>query len=438
MESYPRRIELVQGVEVRPIERAERGLWDALMRRRHYLGFCGMAGETMRHVAVFQGRWLALVGWGAAALKCKVRDQWIGWFGALQWQRLPLVANNCRFLMLPEVPVPHLASRILALSCKRLSQDWQAQYGHPLYLVESFVDPRYFKGTCYRAAGWVFLGYTRGFGKHARSYIAHGNPKMVFVRHLRRDARQKLADPVRKLPLPREVKPMRVSEKHAEELINRLREIPDPRKARGIRHRKIAVLAMAICAILSNARSFAAIAEWAARCSQSMLRRLGCRYDKKTSKYIAPSEPTIRRLLQSVDAQAVDRALYGWLLTLGGSDSAVAVDGKTLRGARQKNGKGLHLLTAFLHQHGMVLAQHQVPTKSNEIPALRPLMDPLDVKGRVVTLDALHTHSQTAQYLVEDKGADYLFTVKDNQRLLKKDIQDLGMMDFPPSAPQHR
>lgn len=431
-------LKLVRGVEVRPIERSERALWDRLMRRHHYLGFSGIAGESMRHVAVFHGRWLALVGWGAAALKCKVRDQWIGWFDALKFQRLPLVANNCRFLILPEVRVPHLASRILALSCKRLSQDWQTLYGHPLYLVESFVDPRYFKGTCYRAAGWSFLGYTRGFAKHAGSYIIHGNPKMVFVRPLRRDAQQKLADPVKKPPLPTEVRPMKISEKQADELINRLREIPDPRKARGIRHRKISVLAIAICAILSGACSLAAIAEWAQRCSQPMLRRLGCRYDKKTSKYIPPSEPTIRRFLQSVDAQAVDRALCGWILSLGGSDDAVAVDGKTLRGARQSNSRKIHLLSAFVHQHGMVLAQEQVPGKTNEISTLRALMDALDVKGRVVTMDALHTHKKTARYLVEDKGADYLFAVKDNQRLLKKDIQDLGMMDFPPSALYNR
>lgn len=231
---------------------------------------------------------------------------------------------------------------------------------------------------------------------------------------------------------------MKISEKHAEDLINRLREIPDPRKARGIRHRKISVLAIAICAILSNARSFVAIAEWAARCSQSMLRRLGCRYDKKTGKHIPPSEPTIRRLLQAVDADAIDRALYGWLACLAGAECPVAVDGKTLKGARQHDGHQVHLLAAFLHQSGMVLGQRPVPSHTNEIPTLPSLMDPLDVEGRVVTLDALHTHKETARYLVEDKGADYLFTVKDNQQLLKGDIELLRLRDFPPSALHNR
>jgi hypothetical protein len=231
---------------------------------------------------------------------------------------------------------------------------------------------------------------------------------------------------------------MKLSETHADELLSRLRQIPDPRKSRGKRHRMISVLAIAICAILSNARSFVAIAEWAHRCSQPMLRRLGCRYQRQKDRYLPPSEPTIRRLLQAVDAEAVDRALYGWLALLAGKDSALAVDGKTLKGARQHDGHQVHLLAAFLHQSGMVLGQKPVPSHTNEITTLRSLMDPLDVESRVVTLDALHTHKQTARYLVKDKGADYLFTVKDNQRLLKEDIELLRLRDFPPSAPEHR
>ncbi len=431
---------LLRCIEVRPISPNERSHWDKLMHEHHYLGFRSLVGESIRYVALFEGHWLSLLGWSAAALKCKVRDQWIGWPSAIKLKRLALLANNARFLILPQFHIPNLASRILSVNLKRLSKDWQRVYDHPIWLAETFVDPRYFKGTCYKAAGWTFLGYTRGFAKSSRGYIQHNQPKIVFVSPLTRQAKDKLCAPYLDIKLKYEVKPMKLSAKHTDELMERLLQIPDPRMPRGIRHRRTSILAVSICAIMSNARSFAAIAEWAKRCSQNMLKRLRCRYDENTRRYLPPSEPTIRRFLQKVEAEPVDQALYGWLQSLSDdNDSAVAVDGKTLKGARQNNGRQVHLLSAFLHdQQAMVLAQCKVESKTNEIPMVRSLLDPLDLKGRVVTLDALHTQKKTARYLVEEKQADYLFTVKDNQKTLKEDIEDLNMVAFPPSVPNNR
>ena len=428
--------EVLRSLEVRPINRQERALWDDLMRRYHYLGLHSLVGESLRYVALHQDKWLALVGWAAAALKCQVRDRWIGWPALLQWRRLALVANNTRFLILPHRHIPNLASRILAVNLKRLSSDWEEIYGHPIWLVETFVDPRYFAGTCYRAQGWTFLGLSRGFAKCSQTYRQHDHPKMVFVRPLQ--AKERLSAPSLGLKLQREVKPMRLSEKFAFDLRQRLRRIPEPRRARGIRHRKVSLLAISLCAIISNARSFSAISEWAKGCSQNMLKRLGCRFNEKTKRCEPPSEPTLRRFLQRVDGEEVDKSLCDWLRTLSGKEAAVAVDGKTLKGARQENGRQVHLLSAFLHQKGMVLAQQQVESKTNEIPHLRPLLEPLDLEGCVVTLDALHTQKETARYLVEEKGADYLMTVKDNQANLKKDIKELHQVAFPPSAQNHR
>lgn len=429
--------DMLASIEVRPVYRDERQLWDELMRRHHYLGLRCLVGRSLRYVAVFEEQWLALLGWSASALKCKVRDQWIGWPPYLQHQRLNLLVNNSRFLILPHVQVPHLASRILALNIKRLSADWQRVYGHPIWLAETFVDPKHFKGTCYKAAGWSFLGYTHGFGKCSRTYRFHNQPKMVFVRPLHPKAQQKLADPYLDIPLKQSPKPLELSEKQAHELLQRLLKIPDPRMARGVRHRKISLLAICICAVMSNARSVAAIAEWAMRCSQRMLKRLWCRFNVKTQRYEPPSESTIRRFLHDVDAKAVDHALCGWLPSLS-EDDAIAIDGKTLKGARQENGRQVHLLSAFLHQQGIVLAQLEVESKTNEITTVRPLLDPLDLKDRVFTLDALHAQKDTARYLVEEKHGDFLLTVKDNQQTLREDIEALDMLDFPPSAPNDR
>jgi hypothetical protein len=143
-------------------------------------------------------------------------------------------------------------------------------------------------------------------------------------------------------------------------------------------------------------------------------------------------------LLQSVDAEAVDQAIYGWLHSLF-SGSAVAFDGKVLRGARHEDGAQEHLLSAIVHQQAITIAQKQISSKSNEIPSAKPLLQPLDIKGKVFTSDEMHTQTDLARFVVEEKHADYLFTVKDNQSTLKEDIQSLKLSDnFPPSSANYR
>ena len=417
---------------VRPITADERSDWDTLMATHHYLSFRSLVGESIRYVAVLQGRWVALLGWSAAALKCRPRDTWIGWPQFIQWQRLHLIANNSRFLILPDVYIPNLASKILSLNLKRLANDWDNLHGHPVLLAETFVDTSRFNGTCYKAANWIYLGQTQGFGKSSSRYFHHGQKKGVFVFPLNKRALCWLTDPLPNPKLIRKVTPMKFTKKQINDLLDALRAIPDPRHKQGLRHRKISILAIAICAVLCGSRSYAAIAEWAKRCSQKILQRLWCRFDDKTQRYQPPSEPTIRRLLQSIDAEAVDQSLGGWLNGLFTS-TGISFDGKVLKGARCEDGSKVHLLSAFVHQEGITIAQRQIASKSNEIPAAQPLLEPLDLKGQVVTADAMHTQTDLARFLVEEKRADYCFTVKDNQPTLKEDIASLDLNeDFPP------
>ena len=135
--------EVVVGeVEVRPARPDERRRWDALMAEHHYLGFRQFAGRGLRHVAVWRGHWLALVGWQSGAFKCAPRDRWLRWHRSVQFRRLHLIGNNTRFLVLPaSAGVPNLASRTLGRSLRRLSADWEALHGHPLEFAETFVDP---------------------------------------------------------------------------------------------------------------------------------------------------------------------------------------------------------------------------------------------------------------------------------------------------------
>jgi len=419
---------------VRPINIAERSEWDTLMAEHHYLGFKSLVGKSIRYVAEMQGQCVALLGWSAAALKCKPRDIWIGWPQVIQWQRLHLIANNSRFLILPYIHIPNLASKILSLNLKRLARDWDNIHGHPVVLAETFVDPSRFAGTCYKAANWIYLGQTLGFGMSSQHYFYHGQPKSVFVRPLHKKAVRWLTEPIANPKLIKKVAPMNFTKKQLKQLIEILKSLPDPRKKRGKRHRIISIMAIAICAVLCGARSYAAIAEWAQHRTKKQLERLWCRYDDKKRCYIPPSEPTIRRVLQSIDAETVDQAIYGWLNSLF-SGSAVAFDGKVLKGARDDNGNQVHLLSAIIHQKGITIAQKQIESKTNEIPIARPLLEPLNLKGQVVTGDALHTQKDLARFLVEKKKADYLFTVKDNQQTLKDDIKTLALNEgFPPRS----
>jgi len=421
-------------VVVRPILPGERQRWEALMRQHHYLGFAGMVGESLRYVAECGGQWLALLGWQAAALKCRPRDRWIGWPSVLHYQRLHLIANNGRFLILPEGKIPNLASRVLSLNLKRLSADWQAVHGHPLLLAETFVDPDRFTAACYRAANWRVLGRTRGYAKCQMTYTHHSRPKWVLVYPLHPRAQQLLADPhITPGCLPK-MNPKTLTNKQLESLHQQIGQLPDCRKRRGIRHHYRTVLTLALAAVVCGARSFAALGEFAASLTQAQLKHLGARFDKKTKRHTPPSESTLRRVLQASDAEALDRFLGQWLLAQCDPNDPLAIDGKTLRGARRKDGSQVHLLSAFLHQQGVTVAQIEVGQKTNEIPEVKHLLDPLDIAGRVVTADAMHTQQETARYLVEEKGAHYLFTVKDNHKTLREDIVALGNDDFSPCA----
>ena len=241
---------------VRSVEPSERSRWDEEMRTHHYLGFKAMPGESIRYVALLGGRWVALLGWGSAAWSNRHRDRLIGWTIPQRARRLCYLANNLRYLILPEVSLPHLASKVLALCLHRLSSDWEDRYGHPVVFVETFVDPSRFAGTCYKAAGFQDLGETRGYRRNAGRYHYHGEVKRIFVRPLRKDALRLLSSPDN-LPLfhaKEALVPVKaLTHQDIQCLMDDLSRTSDTRKRRGIRHSRISLVATLVCAILSGA-----------------------------------------------------------------------------------------------------------------------------------------------------------------------------------------
>ena len=179
---------------LRVITREEWLGWEILIDRFHYLRHRPIVGEHLRYAAYLEGQVVACLAWASAALRCPVRDRFIGWDDATRTRRLPRVVNNTRFLILPWIRVPHLASKILATTLRRLAADWQETWGHGLVLAETFVDAR-FAGTCYRAANWIAVGRTQGRGKHGNRYRYHGRPKTLWLYPLQRHWRQRLTAP---------------------------------------------------------------------------------------------------------------------------------------------------------------------------------------------------------------------------------------------------
>jgi predicted transposase YbfD/YdcC len=208
--------------------------------------------------------------------------------------------------------------------------------------------------------------------------------------------------------------------------------IHDPRDRRGRRHTLASVLAVSAAAVLTGARSVAAIAEWATDAPGPVLTALGVRRDPLTRRCQVPSEATIRRVLARVDGDAVDATVGAWLadrLRPPGHRRVLAVDGKTLRGSA-RDGHQVHLLAALDHHDRAVLAQRDVPAATNEIALFAPLLAGLDLAGAVVTADAMHTQRDHASFLV-DRGADYLLVVKANQPTLHAQLAGLPWRQIP-------
>ena len=319
-------------VAVEPVAAKDEGRYQRLMGAHHYLGALPKIGETLWYAARWRGEWVALAGFSAPALKCGARDRWIGWDFRTQYDRQHLLANNSRFLILPGRRVPNLGSRVLALCGRRLAADWPARFGHPLLLLETFVDPARFRGTVYRAANWTCVGRTRGFRRVRGGYSAvAAAPKLVFVRPLVPDARARLTRPALD-PADRHGGPKAmISADTMRSLPDCFADIDDPRRRQGRRHPLPTVLAIATGATLCGARGYRAMAEWAEDLSPRARERFRCRH--RNRRYEVPSEFVIRDVLVRVGPDQLDRALQRFHAAGGDAADAIAIDGKTMRNA---------------------------------------------------------------------------------------------------------
>jgi hypothetical protein len=428
-------------LQARLVERSELSRAQRLLDKHHYLKRAHPVGERLYYVVTdAQGQWVALLVFNAAAKHLKPRDQWIGWTVSQRHRRLGLVVNNCRFLVLPHAQIPNLGSQALRLVLERLSDDWQARYGHPVLVVETFVDPEQFCGTVYTANGWEELGQTDGWGRHRRDYyVKHDKPKRLFVRALTPNAQRSLqAEHLKPALAVVEAKvPPRCPSavKEIRSIVEHFKKVPDFR-GRVESYPVWSLLTIILLAVMCEApRGQKDLAKFARGFSQPQRRALGIRRNRQ-GKYPAPSQSTFCRLLQGVDDQRVDetiRAIQAQIRGPAPKEELVVLDGKEPR-----HGGGQEVLSAICVPSGYYLGSAIVETdKTNEIPVARELFKQLDLEGRFVSLDALHTQDDTARAVVLEGGGDYLLTAKGNQPTVHQNILKLvsaPQADFPPSG----
>ena len=343
-------------LSVRPITKQEEAKYRQLLELHHYLGAIPKIGETIWYIAMHDNQWVALISFSAAALKCADRDRWIGWSYRHQTGRLKLIANNSRFLILPNGQVKNLGSRTLSLCLKRLSKDWIEKYGHPILLVETFVDPRYFDGGVYRASNWQGIGYTRGFRRTTQGYSAETeHKKRIFVKPLHRRAQNVLSHPHLNQHFNLGEVKMKMTAEQMRSLPSFFKTINDPRRAQGRRHRLSTVLSIATAAVLCGMRSYESIFDWADSLTQKSREHFRCRHDK--GRYQVPGLSTFRDLLVRVDPQELEMAFIAWNVAYAQEDESLAIDGKTMCNAIDEKGRQTQIMSAVGHSTGICYAQ---------------------------------------------------------------------------------
>lgn len=346
----------LEQILVRPVKKNEEIKYQQLMETHHYLGAIPKIGENIWYVGTFEAQWIALISFSAAALKCAARDQWIGWGYRHQSGRLKLIANNSRFLILPVKQTRNLGSKLLSLCLKRLSGDWVKKYGHPILLVETFVDPKLFPGGVYRASNWQMVGYTKGFRRMAEGYSRQTtHKKMLFLKPLHRLARNILSQHELSHHFNLGEVKMKITRAQIRSLPNFFKEITDPRRQQGLRHRLPTVLAIVAGAILCGMRSYESIYDWADSLTQKAREHFGCRYQK--GHHEVPSLSIIRDVLVRVDPIELDAAFRRWNDTYGQDDSSLAIDGKVMCNAIDELGRQTQIMSAIGHSTGTCYTQ---------------------------------------------------------------------------------
>jgi hypothetical protein len=410
---------------------------DQAIVKHHYLHSVSLVGEHLRYAFIDKGQWLAVATWSAAAFHIKDRDQFIGWSAEQCRRRRALLANNSRLLVMPDCHYPNLISRFMKLRLGRLSPDWPERWGHPIALVETFVDPRYYTGTAYKVSGWSHWGKTAGWKRDADDFYEKNDaPKQIWVRELVKKACVKLRAPQlppdwAKVEQDAAVRCTAKAPEIRSLMESLLKEVPEFRRAQALAYPLPGLIGLMVMAGAQGVvRGPQDLADYADTLSQGQLRALRFRADPHTRDIRCPEKTTFTRILHEVDDDLIERVLLRWQDQILGprQDRIVIFDGKKVRHA------GVEIVNAVDAQ-GRFLGRVVTDSKSNEIPAARQLLGEPDLLGKILVADALHTQDETGKQILFEGGGDYWLTVKGNQSTLETTLTTLfEKQSFSPSA----
>lgn len=405
---------------VRPDQRKR---FDQLLAQRHYLGDPKPVGDWLRQIVTRDGQWVALLVWGPAALKLADRDRWIGWHATQQLERLKLVVQNRRYLLLhARGTEPNLASQALAAATRALPDQWRAQFGYRPLVAESFTDPEAFAGTCYKATGWVPVGLSRGHRRHRADYYQPGErPKRLWCKELAPAARATLCAPevpaesqAGLVAAPHGVLPVGVKQQRS--LLELFTRAPEPR-GRNTRFKIGPVLALIALALLAGKRQISEIARFATRLKPKQRAALRLPRKKGTKAfYEVPGYSVFYEVLTRMDPEQFAQLLSGWLTQQqGGLPGALALDGKMIRGI-------IGTLSVVDTEDGSPVAlavmDQKEQTERCELKVAQAVIGQLPpLLGQTITADPLHCQKQTAR-LIGQRGGDYFLQIKGNQPTL--------------------
>ena len=367
--------------------------FDELLGQEHYLGKSPPVGHMLRQIVTYEGRWVALLLWGPCSYHLKPRDEWIGWDKHKAKQRRNLIVQNRRFLVLGETRKPNLASRALALAVKVLPQHWQQLHGYQPALAETFTDPEQFHGTCYKAAGWIALGFSQGYKRHrSEYYIDENHPKKLWVKPLHAQGKYWLYGPDEHIaracrPGLIEDSPDRSLALKAEQIrslrLCLVRNLEDPRKNNRV-FSLGSLLTLVSMGILCGYYQLSDIQRLGTLLTQQQRAWVGLPIRKGKSRRAAPSYHTFYNLLKQIDAQKLSEVLNSWCQAHWGSlPKSLALDGKNIRNR-------VHQVTLAEHQGGSPVAMTITEDKGQELPAAQQLLKSSNLENTVVTADALH------------------------------------------------
>jgi len=428
-------------VSVRIPPDVEVGWFDRLLANKHYLGAGRPVGDYLRQVVEMDGKAVALLVWGPACYALKDRDHWISWSTVQRLERLKLIVQNRRFLVLSDKgQSPNLASQAMGAALRALPSQWLERFGYRPLLAESFTDPEAYAGTCYKASNWEAVGKSAGHSRHrADFYVPNDRPKKLWLRPLCPQGREHLSAPqvpedCREGLIAAPTGTLPIKAEQLNSLMDVFRKAPDPRASNTV-YRTYSVLTVIAMALLAGRREIAEIARFATSLSQPQRRRLGFSRKKGTKAFWqVPSYSVFYQVLTRMDPEAFAEVLSGWLQSRAGTlPGALALDGKMIR-------DHIGLLTLAQHEDGAPVAvavyDQKEGTERCELSAASALLEQLPaLDGKMVTADPLHCQRKHAALIVQ-KGGDYLLQIKANQPNLFKKAQALDGLKNTPFLPK--